>query len=281
MSQRPPISPNAGPYQSPPSTQPTQQRPPIQSPNAGPYQSPPRPVVSQQQQAFTGQRSVYGNVGDQISFGSVNGVIVSSDFWGAPVIQAPDGTLSCPGFTGPTYSDRVWDYIVFGPGLKTPGICEISIEKKRDHQKKKSAGTDGARVTFHGMTCGEIDIKITLWTPEQFRQIGILWELLFPHNASSPPNKSSKPVFPPAFPVSHPLFAKHKINAVQFVHGNGPIRGNPERARIFEMKAVEFLPPGNKNTTSTAKAVQTVTSVLDPKTHPAPGNNPANTSPRK
>lgn len=192
---------------------------------------------------------------------------VSFQFWQKPVYQAPDGTYMCPGVDGPTYAANEWDYIALGNSSFTPGICRVTLKKERDKQKKKPVGSDGARITFHGVDPAEFDVELVIWTPEQLRQLAILWPTLFPRA-----NKGA----PPVFDVHHPLFSIHDVKSCQFSGASGPDIG-PDRKGVFKMQAVEFIKPSKKKATSTG--VAPIGSILDAGAYPTPGSNAANTRP--
>lgn len=111
---------------------------------------------------------------------------VVSDFWFGPVYEADSGEWYCPGFTGNTYSKEPWDAVLISVPFSgneqplTPGVCEVMVSKDRSVDKKKSAGTDGTRNTIHGINSAEGEIQVTIWTPQQYRMLLDLWDVLFP-----------------------------------------------------------------------------------------------------
>lgn len=196
---------------------------------------------------------------------------VSFQFWAKPVLQTSSGVYYCPGFDGETYASNAWDYLYLGiPSTQpfTPGLCRVIVNRTRDIDKKKAAGTDGARVTIHGVDAAMVDIEIRVWTPEQLRQLANLWPVLFPnaYNGS-----------PPAYDVQHPQLSYHNIKSLQFIGGSGPVI-DERRVGTFHMSAIEFLKPGKKNATKTA--VGSIGSLLDDTGYPKPGSNSENLGPR-
>jgi len=200
-------------------------------------------------------------------------------FWGAPVFTANDGTLWCPGFDGATFSTSPWDYITvavpYGPNVggsppdRTPGVCTVDVKKEYAVDKKKPLGSNGAHFTFHGIDAAEVTIDIKIWTPEQLRQLQLMWNSLFP-----PANKG----VPVAFDVGHPIINdQHKVKSIQFISGSGPTI-QADRTGIFRIRAVEFQPPTTKSATKTQ--VQSIGSLLDAPTKTTPGSNTANLAPR-
>jgi len=191
-------------------------------------------------------------------------------FWRKPIYTREDGALWCPGFEGETYASNPFDFIYLGvPSTRpfTPGICRINFDKGRDFDKKKPAGTDGARVTFHGVDVVPIDIELLIWTPEQLKALAALWPVLFPAAFKGSP---------PAYDVQNPLFAMHDIKAAQFVGGGGP-HIDERGIGSFRMRAIEFRKPGKKNATKTE--VGAIGSILDPGAYPLPSTNTQNLGP--
>jgi hypothetical protein len=205
-----------------------------------------------------------------------SGTRVSFQFWQQPVYQNNDGTLWCPGFDGPTYASSAWDYIYIGLPTSgqpfTPGIATVSVDTATDMDKKKAAGTDGARVTFHGRNPSAVDIELKIWTPEQLRQFGILWQTLYP---------AAYKGTPPAFAVQHPMFKSelHNISSLQFIGINGPVIGH-DRVGTFRIRAIQYLKPGTNKATKTA--VAPIGSLFDAGAAPTistPGASGSNTGP--
>lgn len=201
------------------------------------------------------------------------------DFWAQPVFKRTDGALYCPGFTGETYSKSAWDYVVIQGDTQTPGICEVSCDKSRDVDKKKAAGSNGARLTIHGIEPAIVEIEITIWTPEQLKQLRSLVEAIFPANNKRPKGVSATDPWPPAFDVNHPTFQTHKVKSLVFTKITGPAPGKVTRSKMFKISALEFLPPSKKKATATP--VKSKGSTLDPDqtTYPTPGSSSKNTGP--
>lgn len=194
-------------------------------------------------------------------------------FWGAPVVEANDGTLSCPGYTGNTFASSPWDYLVLAVPYnspdqpKTPGVCEVQCRRERSVDKKKPAGNNGARITIHGMQPAEVDIKLLIWTPDQLRWLNEIWRVVFPNGKGNPE----------AFDVDHPVLRQHDVKSLVFIGGGGPDAGPIAKTRIFTMKAIEYVPQQKKKATKTV--VQSKGSVFDPKPLPTPGSAEKNKGP--
>lgn len=190
------------------------------------------------------------------------------EFWAAPVYTAADGTYYTPGFTGNTYMSNVWDYCVVN-GVRTPGkVLDVKVVKGRDVDKKKAAGSDGARNTIHGVDPGSVEISIMIWTPEQLRQLQKMWDLVFPVSGKGQPQP---------WDTQHPKLKFHHIKSLQFFKGEGPDPGPIVQSRVFTMHSVEFMPPGKKKATVTPVASKG--SLLDPGRKPTAGSNSNNWSP--
>lgn len=222
----------------------------------------------------------YANLANRSSFA----------FWGQPVVTNSDGTLSCPGFVGPTYAASAWDKVFVAVPYSgseqpyTPGQAEVSVHKSRDVDKKKFAGGDGARLTIHGLEPAIIEIRLLIWTPEQLLWLSKIWPVLFPaqQKVASIPN-NSRPVtarqnVSTAFDVQHPALDLHGVKSMVFTGGVGPDQGPTPRSRVFTMRGLEFLPPV-KNVNSTNTPPSSKGSLLDPGAYPASGLDPANLGP--
>jgi hypothetical protein len=80
------------------------------------------------------------------------------------------------------------------------------------------------------------------------------------------------------FDVSHPKFADMHIKAVQIIGGWGPDIAPIPGARIFTIKAIEYLPKGT--TVATQTDVAPLGSLYDPNPYQTPDQNVANLGPR-
>jgi hypothetical protein len=242
-------------------------------------------------------------------------------FWDKPVYQATTdgdgikaGDLWCPGCTGPTYSSNPWDSVVIA-GTQTPGIAEINVSTQRAVDKKKPAGSDGARTTIHGREPADIEIRLIIWTPQQLRALLALWPTLLtpPYKTKIVPAKTITSTTTPGstttvtntatgatitipqsstiliseqkkvrtattFVVNHPKFDLHQVREIQIIGGSGPDPGPTVRSRVFTIRAVEFLPPKG-TATVTATPVKPKSSILDPGEYPTAGKNPDNLKP--
>lgn len=197
---------------------------------------------------------------------------VSFDFWAQPVLQLQDGTYSCPGFVGPTYADSAWDKVTLGYEYVTPGVCDVVIKKARDVDKKKATGQDGARLTIHGIEPAWVEIRVTIWTPEQLRKLRDLWAILFPGPTKAKNPKKTET----AWDCDHPEFRTHKIKSLVFIGGDVD-QGKFPRSRAFIMRAMEYMPPGKAK--ATKSPVQSKGSTRDPEKATTPGSVKKNRGP--
>lgn len=235
--------------------------------------------------------------------------LINSDFW-LPVYQRPDGSLYSAGQPGNTFSDNLMDTVYFG-AAPSPGIAEVTVMKERSVDKKKGAGSDGGRLTIHGVNPAEFEIRFRIWTPEQWEAMKQLKALVFVpayktttttlkpvgfqstttvNNASGTatatsgtisipqaPTKFTKTT-PVTFDVTHPTTAFHHIKAVQVIGVGGPDPGASTQDRYVTFRCAEYLPPGTKNATQTDEA-PTSNGTQIASNNPTPGTNPANTGP--
>lgn len=80
------------------------------------------------------------------------------------------------------------------------------------------------------------------------------------------------------FDVSHPKFKAMGIKAAQILGGWGPDISPIPGARVFTIKAIEYLPKGKNVATQTD--VKPMGSLYDPPAYSSPDQNPTNLGPR-
>ena len=204
------------------------------------------------------------------------GAQIPSPFWGSPVYADKDGRHWCPGFDGETFSTNQWDYIKFNKiaGLaidRTPGVCRVTVHKGHDVDKKKPPGAHGARHTSFGIKPADFNVEIEIWTPEQLRQLQILWAYVL-----TPKSDGSLKTID----VTHPMFGIHSIKSMQFVSGSGPVVSHDRRG-VFTMHVLEFMKPSTGNIVNTPTAsVAAMTTLYSPSKNPLPGSNKSDLAPQ-
>lgn len=222
--------------------------------------------------------------------------VVSSDFWGTPVLKLNDGSLFCPGFVGKTFlnDESPWNSVYISAPLAqpyTPGLVEVTVDKSRKADVKEIAGADGASVTYSGISPSRVEFRITIWTPDQFEALKRLWAILFPApqkeiKQTTTPNGQQQAVTiqkVQPYDMSHPMLNIHKIKSLVMLSASGPDPGNIPRSRVFTMRAIEFIQvtkdPVNTTTTPKASKHYAPTPSVVEKQYQKPGDNVKNTGP--
>lgn len=78
-----------------------------------------------------------------------------------------------------------WD-TVWVKGLRLPGVAEVDGKGfSRRVDRKKSAGRNGATLTQTGMEPADIDITLTLWTPEHLIELQHILKEIRPKKATT------------------------------------------------------------------------------------------------
>jgi len=190
-------------------------------------------------------------------------------FWDYTLSDA-EGNFFAPGYTvyPPKSGWNAWDVIYLG-SQQLPGIVEVSVRKLRDIDKKKAAGQNGATLTLHGFDPAEGDIKVTIWTPQQFIDLQtMLRAILIPSGKSQPD----------PLDVTHPKFQTAGVTSVVPVGIDSIDKGSVQGTMTLTLKVVEYI------ARSKTKAVKTVTkpigSNLDPPAPALPGANHQGTGPQ-
>lgn len=169
--------------------------------------------------------------------------ITSLDFWDV-VYQQSDGTFISPGYIGPTYLANSWGS-VFLNGIQSPGMAEVRIDRVRVADKKKGAGVDVGTATIHGILPSDIDIKIVIWTADQWDKFKTWISALIPKTGKGSP---------PAISCRHPVFDFHNISNLQVLGAMGPDwHGGIPRAKAITLKCIEWVKPATakKNVSKT------------------------------
>lgn len=149
-----------------------------------------------------------------------------------------------PGAGVPFWDDDpdAWDTLTIG-GVTVPGICNVSVNKRRDLDVKKANGSDGVTTTDTGYGGAKVKITWKLWTADQWRDRRRVLRLIDP----APGKLKDSAV---AWTVGHPVFADRGISAIQIDSIDGP-EGEGDGSRTYTINAVEFRPPPKKIATGT------------------------------
>lgn len=170
------------------------------------------------------------------------------------------------GAVGNTYSDNPIEYVYFGLPLvdpRTPGVSRVSIsEREQKVDVKSAAGTNGGRLTTHGLKPGSVEIAIQFWTQAQGDALQTLWANVWPDTAKKDL---------PCFDVSHPFLSFHNIKAIQVVGFKGPEPGPEPHSLVFTIKARVYQPAGKKTVTKSDEAPSS-NNALTKGSHPTPSN---------
>jgi hypothetical protein len=204
---------------------------------------------------------------------------VSFDFWAKPVFQNSDGTYWTPGCDGATYMSNPDSIITIGGGsvpsvaagqvFALPGLCTVHCHTEYAVDKKKPIGSNGERVTLHGVNATDIDIEVMIWTPEQLRQLRNIVNIIFPGNKG---NQQARD-------VSHPTFTTHGVKSMIVLGIDGPNKGPVVNSRVFNIRGISFAKPNTTNVTTTPVGAKPLATVYDPTNYPTPGSNSAHTGP--
>ena len=177
-------------------------------------------------------------------------------FWGSPVLRDGNGKLYCPGYTGETYAASQWDYVSFGPDVRTPGVAEVKVNRAQASDVKPAAGKDGATVTLHGVRPAEVVVTLKIWTPQQLDELHTLWDKIMPRAG-----KTTAQIVT----VAHPVLTLHNVRSMVVLRGEGPLDGPAPKIKLFTISGVEYVKPANgKNATKTPTAP--APTVFDPQT---------------
>lgn len=175
----------------------------------------------------------------------------SSTFWDSTVTA---GGSDPGGYFGDTYSANPWNYCTIA-GQKTPGIAEVQVTPKLKLDQKKANGRHGSTHTKTGYDDAEVDIKIYMWTPEQWAVyeqhiVPIIWPPAKPdaQEAQQSNNKTKKreTAFDGALSFVHPNAALYRVSAVVVTSPSGREPGRVVGEGMVRIKAKQWQAPSTK-----------------------------------
>lgn len=200
-------------------------------------------------------------------------------FWGT----RPDAA------EGPLYPGNVWDTLFFWE-MQVPGICRVQATLGEKVDEQKGSGTDGAVVFCRGRLPGVIRIDIELWTPDQWRRWGVVFEQIWRNPHKDLPRDRKREKKPRkdqdieeqareagALRVFHPALAAVGVTFLVLKEMGTPEDGQAFGVKRIRMSAIEWIPPpqgGAKNATRKIVGPSLDPAILDasggPKNHVPP-----------
>lgn len=178
------------------------------------------------------------------------------DFWG-PLYNDADGNTFSPGFVD--FGNRnIWDVVRvnlvkvksgkinnLSDWVSLPGVCNVRFPRMKVKDSKKSLGVDSTTHTTSGWKAAELIIEMTIWTPDQWRQLKQILPLILPKPGKDFGKTDS-------FQIHHPNADVAGIKSVVFYGFEGPHEHSIPRAKMFKLHAVEWTPSSTKKAGSTA-----------------------------
>jgi hypothetical protein len=171
----------------------------------------------------------------------------SIPYWDA-LVDTGDGGVPAGSFgygEGETFMINPWDVVVLN-GKPLPGVCKVKAIGKLTIDRKKPAGRDGLTITSQGYDPGNVDIEILLWTWKQWKEMVTAAVTLWAR-----PRRGGQVK---ALDIFHPGLALWAIRSVVIECVSIPEPGPVPQSMVVRLKAVEHLPPDQKNKTKTMKA---------------------------
>lgn len=146
---------------------------------------------------------------------------------------------------GDTFMKNPWDVVNLN-GKPLPGLCKVKAIGKLTIDRKKPPGADGLTITSQGYDPGNVDIEILLWTWAQWKEMVQAAVTLWARPRRGGQIK--------ALDISHPALSLWGIRSVVIEGVSIPEPGSIPQSMVVRLKAVEHLPPDQKNKTKTVKA---------------------------
>lgn len=147
------------------------------------------------------------------------------------------------GTSGPVYSDTGYDLALFG-STQVPGVVEVSVTAERGLDEQKAAGRHGATLIFRGRKPVRAEMRVRLWTPEQWTAMQTLLGEIYPQGGTGTPK---------AFDVTHPALALLKVGQMAVVSVSAPKPTGTPGEREIVIQLVEYTAPAKRKQNATKK----------------------------
>lgn len=145
-----------------------------------------------------------------------------------------------------------WDKMAIG-AYEVPGHVVVVSKKEKKHDTLPVMGQDGATINHLGVEPVEMDITITLWTPDQFsdyeKLIGFLTPKAFttfpkplPAGVAGPPEDPSRPTAASSFAVRHPPLNMMGVTEIYVYEIGSLIPGAVFGSKVSVWRAQERRP---------------------------------------
>jgi hypothetical protein len=145
-----------------------------------------------------------------------------------------------------------WDKMAIGD-FEVPGHVVVVSKKEKKMDVLSVAGQDGATINHLGIDPVQLDITITLWTPDQFadyeRLIGLLTPKSFPGlpkplppGVSGPPEDPTRPTSASSFSVRHPPLNMMGVTEIYIYEIGSLIPGAVFGSKVSVWRAQERKP---------------------------------------
>jgi hypothetical protein len=147
-------------------------------------------------------------------------------------------------------NENPWD-ILFLNGTRVPGKSAVKVNPKHVIDCKKSTSQDGGPTIARGHEAARVEITITIWTPEQWKDLQVLMESLW--------RKPGQPLRvkgeAKAIDISHPKCRKWGVTGILIESPSGPDDGPEKGSMVVSLKCIQYIaPPKQKKTDVIAPA---------------------------
>lgn len=191
------------------------------------------------------------------------------------------------GYDGPLYSSSPWDYVMLGND-KLPGICRVRGAPEYMVDRQKPNGGDAAAIILRGYNPKDIEIEVTIWTPQQWEKlqdvITKVWRRPNKASALDLPRSGkgvetvkkaeetaaiqggARLVEQQAVDISHPSTSLYGIKQVVVVGMSMPEDGGTVGSKVVRIRCVQFIAPAAaKDATAARKTKGSKAKLTDPK----------------
>lgn len=155
--------------------------------------------------------------------------------------------------------DNAWDTATIR-GITVPGIVEVVGVPEKAMDMRKPAGKNGGTATIHGRKPAMFEIRVRMWTPEQWQHMVDLLGQIWPAGGATNTD---------ALEIQHPALSFVGIDRGILIAPSTPQPGSAKGERVVSLRFMEFRPGDQKQGTKTVKQASVAPTVAPQYTNPS------------
>lgn len=158
-------------------------------------------------------------------------------FWDAGAVVGRNIDCLLPDVSVQDRLPSRWDWeVIYMAGRRVPGLCEVEFKREHRIDKRAANGVDYQSITSLGYNGADVQIKIRMWTPQQW----IDFQAITVPSIQPRPGKPN--ARPKAVKTEHPALAVWGTKSLFVTHVGGPKPTNIPQAREILITCSDVAP---------------------------------------